>query len=338
MPGFNNFVWALVEFRGLLYAGGDFTALGDGTPMNRLATWDGSRWSAVPVNGTQGIGLPAVFSTVYTLAVCNDTLFVGGFFVTLGDGTSANRIAAFDGATWSVLPSGASNGVDGSVLAITEFKQVIYVGGNFRTLGDGVTVANAIAAWDGTSWSTLRSGTSNGLTSSAFVQSMVVFNDVLVVSGAFTQFGNGVAANRIAAWNGTAWSTLRSGTSNGANNNVAEVAVAQGRLFLTGGFTRVGSGTTAYNYAAAWNGTSFFPLPVGSGGVGLSASASSFGRTLLASADGERVWVGGGFSVLGFGNTAAHSLAVINATDLSLSSVLFGASDLGRICAGERYC
>jgi hypothetical protein len=51
------------------------------------------------------------------------------------------------------------------VNALAVFGGKLYVGGGFTTLGGGIPSANYIAAWDGSTWTTLPSGSSNGLAS-----------------------------------------------------------------------------------------------------------------------------------------------------------------------------
>ncbi len=80
-----------------LYAGGKFETAG-GVTVNRIARWDGERWSSL--SGPSGVGLDGDSHTydraVYTLDVFNDgtgnALFAGGSFATAG-GIPSSRIA-----------------------------------------------------------------------------------------------------------------------------------------------------------------------------------------------------------------------------------------------------
>src|SRR5690606_24818692 len=91
---------------GLLYVGGQFEAVGEGTAKN-LARWDGAEWEAV---GDVGSG----FSYVTSLALRAGSLYVGGNFEVAGGVTSQN-IVRYDlgSGAWS----GLGGGVDASVLA-----------------------------------------------------------------------------------------------------------------------------------------------------------------------------------------------------------------------------
>jgi hypothetical protein len=134
-----------------LHAGGDFSFAG-GLSARRIASWDGTQWSAL-ANGIQ--------SNVNALASHDDgggtALFTGGLFLGAGDVTKANHIARWDGAGWSAL----GDGLDGKVQAMAVYDDgsgpALYAAGTF-TIAGGVN-AN-LARWDGTGWSALASGIS----------------------------------------------------------------------------------------------------------------------------------------------------------------------------------
>ena len=91
-------------------------------------------------------------------------LYAGGQFTTAG-GVAANRIAKWNGSSWSPLGSGMNDGYGVSVIALTVFDDgsgpALYAGGYFTTAG-GVA-ANYIAKWNGSSWSALGSGMNGGV-------------------------------------------------------------------------------------------------------------------------------------------------------------------------------
>ncbi len=223
-------VSALAVYGGKLYVGGAFTILGDGTSANRIAAWDGSTWSNLTIGSSNG-----VTSTVNALAVFGGKLYVGGAFTTLIGGTTANRIAAWDGSAWSNLTVGTGNGVGGNVFSLGVFGGKLYVGGLFTFLGDGTTSANRIAAWDGSAWSNLTSGSTNGVGGN--VAALAVFGGKLYVGGGFTTVGGTTSANRIAVWDGSTWSNITVGSSNGLSGAVNVMAAnGSSTLYIGGGF------------------------------------------------------------------------------------------------------
>ena len=249
-----------------LYAGGRFTAAG-GVSVNFIAKWDGSSWSPLG-SGMHG----ETISDVNALAVFDDgtgpALYAGGGFSTAG-GVSANRIAKWDGSTWSPLGSGTN----GSVLALTVFDDgtgpALYAGGFFTTAG-GVSASN-IAKWNGSSWTPLGGGVFGG--SFPIVIALAVFDDgtgpALYAGGGFTDTDD-VPANRIAKWDGSSWTPLGSGVSNGMG--IAALTVFDDgsglALYAGGDFTTAGS--LPASHIAKWDGSTWAVVS----GVGANNSIS----------------------------------------------------------------
>ena len=111
-----------------LYAGGFFTSAGE-IDASYVARWDGSAWSA----------LSGMSDEVRALSVFDDgsgagpALYAGGNF-TFAGGVPVNRIAKWDGTSWSPLESGMTT--DG-VLALAVFDDgsgaapALFAGGYF---------------------------------------------------------------------------------------------------------------------------------------------------------------------------------------------------------------
>jgi len=296
MAGANPGVRALTVFDDgsgtgpALYAGGTFTIAG-GVEVNRIAKWDGAEWSSL------GGGMDG---RVEALTVFDDgsgdgpALYAGGVFTTAG-GVKTDRIAKWDGAQWSPLGSGMDGGSppdDPSVLALLVFDDgsgpALYAGGNF-TIAGGVS-ANFIAKWDGAEWLPLGSGVDDLYAS---VRALTVFDDgngpALYAGGTFTTAG-GVAANRIAKWDGIEWSPLGSGF----NSMVSDLAVfddgsgAGPELYAGGLFTSAGG--LAASRIAKWDGTSWSPL-----GSGMNDWVVAL--TTFDDGSGPALYAGGRFTV-----------------------------------------
>ncbi|HZM01242.1 MAG TPA: hypothetical protein VFD43_13425 [Planctomycetota bacterium] len=219
-----------------LYAGGILKAAG-GVPMNRIAKWDGTSWWPVGAGFT---------SAVEALEVYDDgggpALYAGGTasHISKWDGSSwttvpgsspgaVNHMIVFDagsgpalfvarsvtvyswnGTTWSSLPY--MNNGEVNELAVFDDRSgagpALYACGNF-TLAGGVP-ASRIAKWDGSSWAPLGSGMNGRVTSLGVFDDGCGAGPALYAGGDFTSAG-GMAANRIAKWDGKTWSPLGSG-------------------------------------------------------------------------------------------------------------------------------
>jgi hypothetical protein len=275
----------------MLFAGGDFDSAG-GVAANGVARWNGTAWSAV---GNVG-------GNVNTLAVFDEDgagpspprLFVGGDF--------PNRIAKWNGSAWSVVGTGINNG---SVNALAVYNNALYVGGAFTNAG-GVG-ANYLARWNGSSWSTVQSG---GSGVNAAIYALTVFDPddegplplSLFAGGDFTIAG-GATANRVARWDGTAWSAVGLGLNATHIYSLYGFENALGRFLYAGGDFTTGpaqaGGTVSLNRIAKWNPNFLTWSPVGNG----VADGSNIAVYSLTAFDdgvtGPSLFAGGSFQAAG---------------------------------------
>jgi hypothetical protein len=255
--------------------------------------------------------------SVHALAVdASGNLYAGGSFTTAG-GITVNRVAKWNGTSWSSLGGGVS-----SVVYALEVDTTgnVYAGGNFTT-ADGLTV-NRIAKWNGTSWSSLGAGTS----STVFALDLDASGN-LHVGGSFTTAGS-VTANRIAKWDGGAWSAVGTGFNSTVNALKFDTG---GNLYAGGDFTT--AGVVTVNNIAMWNGSSWSSLGTGVG---------STVRALATDGSGN-VYVGGDFyiwSALAFGGARWNgaSWTGLGSSNLGLSNDIIYAialDDAGKVYAGR---
>jgi hypothetical protein len=141
--GVNNRVNSILILGADIYIGGRFTSAG-GVPVSRIAKWDGSTWSNV---GGGVLGSGTTFS-VSALAAIGSDVYAGGSFTNAG-GVVTNRIAKWNGSSWSGLGSGVTRSfANPSVLAMAASGSDLYVGGNFE--GAGNKPSFYIARWNET--------------------------------------------------------------------------------------------------------------------------------------------------------------------------------------------
>ena len=303
---FEGFVSTLTELpNGHLAAGGDFTTSG-GTPVSRVAIWNGTAWT--PLGGGFTV-LPGACVLATALAPNGDVIVAGNFAT--GAAPGANSIARWNGSSWSALGSGfAYDQSNPPVKAVAVMPNGDVIAGGWFYAAGGVPADN-IARWNGTVWSPLGAGFSfavhallvlpngdllaagnmgsiqrwNGVAWSAIgiglngtVNTLVMApNGDVIAGGVFSQV-NGVSAPGIARWNGTAWSPLGSGVGGGVGSGVYAVAATpNGDLLVGGSFTSPG------NSIARWNGSAWSPLGTG-------VNAPVFGLDVLP--DGDVVAVG----------------------------------------------
>lgn len=79
----------VIEYNGNLYACGQISSLPDGTPIDRMAIWDGNQWNNAGLDFRISTGQQG---TPITFAKMNDELYIGGGFLTVNGDTVNNII------------------------------------------------------------------------------------------------------------------------------------------------------------------------------------------------------------------------------------------------------
>jgi len=294
-----------------IYVAGVFARAGEVTARG-LAKWDGSDWSSI---GFAGVALALVSD--------GTNLYVGGSFTNAG-GVLNTNIARFDGTNWHALGSGLGyysgfitpsvnvlelhNGqlyaggtftnagniaaTNVAVNAIAVFGNNVYLGGTFTNAG-GVT-ANRIAVWDGFSWSSLGTGSANGLNGTVFA--IEVNGSDVYVGGSFMNAGTTVVRG-IAKWDGANWSGLGSGATGTGTGEIRALSFGNdGKLYCCGRFTNI-SGINASSIAR-WDGTTWETL-----GSGFFADSAIVRGTELV-IRGDDVFAVGTFSAAGLADSS----------------------------------
>lgn len=251
-------------------------------------------------SGTNGI--------VYASIVHDDgggpCLFVGGSFTHAG-ATAASSVAKWNGTHWQSVAGASGQGVTGYVFAFAEYDDgtgpALYAGGQFFSAG-GIPASN-VAKWNGTSWSPLSTGLDGA------VRAMTTFDDGsgsgprLVVTGDFVHAG-ALAVQRIASWNGSAWSPLGAGL---AWTGTALCVHDDGNgpaLYAAGSFAAPGGGSMFG--VGRWNGSAWTVL---------GAAASSDVNALCSFDDGAgaKLYAAGRFS--SFGGAPALAIGAWDGTN-----------------------
>ena len=154
--------------------------------------WDGAAWSQL--GGDLGIAVPFAPSVRALALAPNGEVVLAGAFSTIG-GISHNSIATWNGSSWAPLGSGITSGASwGTVYDLQRAGSDLVAVGSFNFAG-GVSCVG-VAAWDGASWRSLGNA---GLSP----------NEVeLGAGGELLVASNFLLGGRIAAFDGTTWTTL----------------------------------------------------------------------------------------------------------------------------------
>ncbi|HKR05614.1 MAG TPA: T9SS type A sorting domain-containing protein [Bacteroidia bacterium] len=313
-PGFNNAVRAIYydDSSNTLYAGGNFSELGNGQIMYYVSQWNGSSWASL------NYGLDQL---VLAITKFQGEIYAGGSFsgdltgnvynpsLAKWNGSAWQQVCTIQGGSWggpvwslfvdnnNLYIGGAFDSINGIpasglarfdgtnwytypslggffyVNAIAVYNGELYIGGNFDA---GFGKAD-IVKFDGSSWVSVGGGLSGGAT---IIDGMLVYQGELYVVGLF-HTASGDPGNCIAKWNGTAWSSLGSGITMGAGQ-LFKIISFQNQVYVAGSFNSI-SGVQATS-VARWDGSQWHNI----GGV------FSNGATALAE-NGNDLYIGGAF-------------------------------------------
>ncbi|MBL8749330.1 MAG: hypothetical protein JNK78_09220 [Planctomycetes bacterium] len=223
--GFLGATMCLFEKADGTIAAGGFS--GFGYALHRVATWNGTSWSPIPITAPSPVGV------VYSLAeTATGDLLIGGHGI---DG-----ILRWDGTATQIFAATLTSDM---ILELARLPNGdLLAGGKFAALGG--TTANSVARHDGSAWHALGAGSGPSTVSAL----CVLPDGDLLAGGTFTNLG-GVAASNIARWNGTAWTPLGTGVSGSSANWESVRALAfppAGPAFVGGSFTAAdGTPTTS---------------------------------------------------------------------------------------------
>ena len=306
-----------------LYVGGDFINAGGLSAADHIATWNGTQWAAL------GGGLGDAASAVYSIAVdpVSGMVFAGGSFQNAGGDAEADRIAVFDGTTWSSL---GGVGLNAPAFAMTIINGVLYVGGSFDDVDD-IEAADGVAAWSisGGGWSAITdAGGDIGGTVSSLVPDG---SGGLFMGGSFINADGIAAADFVAHWpGGTTWSAL--GATAAINDRVRALAISGSDLYVGGDFSDAG-GDTAADRVAHWNGSTWTALGPSTFGVGTNIYAlATDGSTVFAAGffndaggqarmDGVAAFVDGSWTNVGTSANGTNGPVSLNTLMTSLRVV-----------------
>lgn len=122
---FDDDVNAVIVYGGDLYVGGDFNHIG-GIDRKYITKWSGSNWLSV------GGGLDD--GPVESFSVYKNSLIVGGNFRVTGTGLFVDRIAGWNGSSWSRMLTGHNDHVY-ALHTRNSTDTILYSGGEYTTAG-----------------------------------------------------------------------------------------------------------------------------------------------------------------------------------------------------------
>ncbi|MCC7331596.1 MAG: T9SS type A sorting domain-containing protein [Flavobacteriales bacterium] len=224
--GLNSYVTEMVQMGTDLIVAGKFTNAGGDPNADYIAKWNGTQWSAISSTAISASN----FTVVSALAVNGTDLYIGGNFENAGGNPAADYITRFDGTTfhdvygwggqvgavyeitfdnnnlyiggefpmkiakhngtvWGSIDNFSVGSGSSWISEIDVFGSDIYIGGKFID-AKGITDADNIAKFDGTTWSAVAGGLNDE------VFEIVIYGGEMYVGGKFTDAGGNVSADK----------------------------------------------------------------------------------------------------------------------------------------------
>jgi hypothetical protein len=241
------------------------TPLAPTTSLPEDAAWEG--WLAPGLPGQNGISLIAEY---------HGKLYLSG--VVAAGHVACAGLVSWDGSHFE--PGPPLPGPSYYTTAMTVWNDHLIVARSSAG-SSSAPGPSAILMMNGAAWDTLGSMDKSAT-------AMTVFGGELVIGGTFTNV-NGQPANRVARWNGSAWSALGGGFT-GTNDHVWALTVHAGQL--------VAGGSLGADNVLSWSESPGVWQPLG---LGLNSTVKS-----LAS-DGTTLYAAGWFTQSGASSVAGNA-------------------------------
>jgi hypothetical protein len=301
-----------------LFAAGAFTRAG-GNPALRVAKFDGASWSA------PGSGLGGTANALDSFDTGSGSKLIAAGAFTSAGGSPAGEIAAWDGTSWSSLSSATSGSVS-SLCAYDEGAGArLFASGTFSSIGGHA--ADNIARLSGATWQPVGAGQPPDGNVYAFERGDVGDGPKLYVGGSFVHVGL-LAANDIAAWDGSHWSSLGTGLDGVVSAMCFYTDGSNPVLYVAGGFAHAGgiaaSGIAGWA-AGAWHALGSLPINVNA----LAMFDDGSGPALYAGGDtfnSLRKWNGASWLPVGnFAGTGGPEVDALKVWNDGTGSALYAA-------------
>ena len=245
---------------------------GKGAAQERLDVTAASWWAAA--DGDENwdstfTGYPGTDDYVGAIGTLDGDVYVGGYFSTVGGGTTPVRgFARWDGERWLDVAGGLYDRFDfqgriiyqnGWIGDVASSNGRLYVGGDFVYAGQAV--GNDIGVWDGLQWSPLGRGIGTSVRvpqeqnsyTNSWVSAVAASGGDVYVGGAMDSAGTS-AVDNIALWRDSTWMPL----GDGFEHWIEDIAVDSHRVVAVGYRSR--ADYARGKFVAEWNGTEWVSL------------------------------------------------------------------------------
>ena len=287
--GLNGLIRCVVQFKNMLYVGGNFDKTIDGSVknLNYIAIYDpnandgNGAWGSLSENGLNG--------EVLCMCAVEDILYIGGKFSrTYNSFTMSKSIIKYDGTSWlSFVEGGLDYDDSPSVNSIINVgTSTLYIGGLFNKtqinlINSGI---NSVIKYNisNNQWESINSPLENG----AVINSLCYDNNnnLLYAGGEFSEYGY-----NITKYNGNTWYSL---PNSGLNGQVLCMTMHGDNLYVGGFFSYTFDSSIELNHIACYNNNNNNNSWQSLANNGL----NNLVRTIVHVPNTNSLWIGGDFS------------------------------------------
>lgn len=232
-----------------MYLYGAFSSVGDDVTVSHtsnfsVARWDGTKWNSLGTVRTTG---GVVHDVAYDET--NDLLYAVGTFTTIY-GVSANRVAVFNGTSWSALQGGANSNVYSCAI---DANSDLFIGGAYGGVTNSSFLYNTSGAakWDKSEseWVSLGS-TRNSVYSVRYATD----TNSMYFAGSFSGMNSVSNTAKLAKYDITAGTWGSVGTfGSGLDSVIYSMELgADGTVYVGGEFVSNGTDVAYRNSSGTW--------------------------------------------------------------------------------------
>lgn len=258
---------------------GKFTNAGGIADADKIASWNGTAWSAIS---------PSAFPTgdVMAIETAGSFIFAGGSFVNAGGDPNADFLAWWNAGTWQpfCIPAVPGPSFNGNVTSLQVIGGTLYVGGEFLN-GAGNANADYLLACDLASG--IASDTVSVLPFTGPVYALTAdSNGRLYAAGNFQNLETNSASDYIASFAGGVWTNLGAGAgSSGLVPGIIRSLTANGTDVYIGSDANNIAAIPQADHIARWDGAAWHAVGANVAGTDgyLPTSASVYGMTTFGS-------------------------------------------------------
>ena len=258
-------------------------------------------WQSIQLNSD---GITGVFgnTNINTIAFdSKENIYIGGKFTEVAGNTLLNGLAKWDvnAQSWTSV-NGVNDFVQYGSRAIQEIaidsKDNVYIGGQITSVS-GNTLLNALAKWDGSSWTSVN-GIGDGITagSDPYVNTIGFDKNnenTIYIGGAFTEVAGNSNLKRLAKWDddNKSWTSVN-GVNDIVGGEVSSLALDSiNNLYIGGGFIQV-NGNSNLQFLAKWDDANTNWTSVN----GINDGVTGGGVNTIAIDSFSNVYIGGDFA------------------------------------------